>query len=139
MLCFPASPFGQWLSCLKGAGDEGVACLCQAETRLQGCKTSVCSQTHTHTSSPSPSLCFTPAGFSSPASARSGSAFFSSPSFFSLSSVFHSLCLTSAETHSHTHMHSFPPLSPQSFIKRIMTVRFGENSETLCHFGGDFP
>lgn len=32
----------------EGGWRRGVACLCQAETRLRGCRTSVCSQTLTH-------------------------------------------------------------------------------------------
>lgn len=41
----------------EGGLSRGVACLCQDETRLRGCKTSVCSQT------PSLSLFCTPAVF----------------------------------------------------------------------------
>lgn len=131
MLCFSASLFGPWLSYLKGGwrrrGGSVFVPSCWGARPASVPRLS-------HTSSPSPSLYFTPAGFSFPASALSVSASFLLPLFSPHSlPVFHLLCLTHSETsaHTHTHMHSFPPLSLQSLIKGIMTVWFGGNSDAL--------
>lgn len=130
----PCQPVRGMVKLFEGGLSWGVACLCQAETRLRGCKTSVCSQP-SHTNSPSPSLFFTPAGFSFPASAPSVSGFFLLP--LSFPSLLRSLSLSHPcrDSHKHTHMHSFPPLSLWSLIKGIMTVRFGGSSDSAVLLG----
>lgn len=117
----------------EGGLSRGVACLCQDETRLRGCKTSVCSQT------PSLSLFCTPAVFfffnMLPASAPSVTAFFLLP--LSCLPPLFKFCVSPIEGQAQTHMHSFPPLSVWSLIKGIMTVWFGGNSD--CCFAGFSP
>lgn len=98
----PCQPVRGMVKLFEGGLSWGVACLCQAETRLRGCKTSVCSQTPTQTlphllcSLPQPafhSLRLLPQSLAS---------------FFSLFpfplSSFHFLCLTHAGTATNTHI-----------------------------------
>lgn len=105
--------------------------------RLQGCKTSVCSQTLTHTSSPSPSLYFTTAGFSFPASAPSVPALFLLPlSFHSLSRSL-AFSVSHMQGHTHTCTHFLLFLSKAS-LKELWLCGL-EEIQTCCRFVGFSP
>lgn len=132
----PCQPVWATVKLFEGGWRRGGSVFVPSRDGLQGCRTSVCSQTLTHKLSLTFSLLY-PSRLFIPCicSLSLAPLFFSfflllPPSSLSLS-VFHFLCLTHAGTRAHTHtrVHSFPPLSLQSLIKGIMTVWFGGNSD----------